>query len=627
MTSKTSVILSMMVVALAATGCSSKEQPTGSGGGGGGGGGGVTTSSTTTTSSSSTSSSSGSVPGCGDGIVGSGEQCDDGNAGSGDGCSADCQVEAGFSCTGTPSTCTCPPGAYLGCSGSSSVSCNASGDGTITYGCGAGGCIPSASGCGQCSATSCTAGAPGSFVSCDEEHGVILASGACAPTLGAASGKSECNGEACAECVGASVCGDGTTQGSKLDHAYTCSPEGKLGPATACGFGCDPQNGQCKDLLPASQAGSHLATGDAFTCSGPQDAALPAINVPPMSDMVIDTSTKTFTINAVPVSGVRWGAPYKPVGSGTTAIVAHVKSLSIGAVVTVTVTGANALILLVDQDVTASGLSPAAPTVISAAADRYLQAGPGAPSSAGGAGTNGGYPNSYGVGGAGHLGQGGKGGTGNAAGTAGGGIYGIAPMTALLEAGATGGRCSGPSGQNVGGRGGGALQISACGKIDLGANVIVNASGGGGQANHSFVGQGGGGGGSGGTLILEASVLAIAGALVSNGGGGGSGVCADVDGANWGGSSIGSTPVSTPASGGSCAMSTGGDGGAGTSVDGQTGSTGGFGGGGGGACGPIFLNVPPGTAPMVAAASPAPKVATACLTTNGVPPAACSYAP
>ena len=62
-------------------------------------------------------------------------------------------------------------------------------------------------------------------------------------------------------------------------------------------------------------------------------------------------------------------------------------------------------------------------------------------------------------------------------------------------------------------------------------------------------------------------------------------------------------------------------------MDGQTGSTGGFGGGGGGACGPIFLNVPPGTAPMVAAASPAPKVATACLTTNGAPPAACSYAP
>jgi cysteine-rich repeat protein len=43
---------------------------------------------------------------CGDGAIGAGEQCDDSNARDGDGCSGTCQREPGFSCTGTPSTCT-----------------------------------------------------------------------------------------------------------------------------------------------------------------------------------------------------------------------------------------------------------------------------------------------------------------------------------------------------------------------------------------------------------------------------------------------------------------------------------------------------------------------------------------
>jgi len=45
--------------------------------------------------------------GCGDGVVGAGEQCDDGNRQAGDCCSATCQFEAaGTACPGTPGTCT-----------------------------------------------------------------------------------------------------------------------------------------------------------------------------------------------------------------------------------------------------------------------------------------------------------------------------------------------------------------------------------------------------------------------------------------------------------------------------------------------------------------------------------------
>jgi polyhydroxybutyrate depolymerase len=42
---------------------------------------------------------------CGDGIVDGGETCDDGNDQAGDGCGATCTVEAGWSCSGVPSSC------------------------------------------------------------------------------------------------------------------------------------------------------------------------------------------------------------------------------------------------------------------------------------------------------------------------------------------------------------------------------------------------------------------------------------------------------------------------------------------------------------------------------------------
>jgi cysteine-rich repeat protein len=42
---------------------------------------------------------------CGDGTVDPGETCDDSNHQAGDGCAADCQVEPGWSCEGTPNVC------------------------------------------------------------------------------------------------------------------------------------------------------------------------------------------------------------------------------------------------------------------------------------------------------------------------------------------------------------------------------------------------------------------------------------------------------------------------------------------------------------------------------------------
>jgi len=42
---------------------------------------------------------------CGNGVLDPGEQCDDRNIQSGDGCSSTCQIEPGWSCTGSPSVC------------------------------------------------------------------------------------------------------------------------------------------------------------------------------------------------------------------------------------------------------------------------------------------------------------------------------------------------------------------------------------------------------------------------------------------------------------------------------------------------------------------------------------------
>jgi cysteine-rich repeat protein len=42
---------------------------------------------------------------CGDGTVGAGESCDDGNVVDGDGCTNTCTIEAGYSCSGSPSSC------------------------------------------------------------------------------------------------------------------------------------------------------------------------------------------------------------------------------------------------------------------------------------------------------------------------------------------------------------------------------------------------------------------------------------------------------------------------------------------------------------------------------------------
>ena len=90
---------------------------------------------------------------------------------------------------------------------------------------------------------------------------------------------------------------------------------------------------------------------------------------------------------------------------------------------------------------------------------------------------------------------------------------------------------SSPSVWADGGRGGGAVQLTANGRITISGQVLANGSGGeGGPTLPPASGGGGGGGGSGGYVGLEAPAIIVTGRLAANGGGGGEGASSSVAG-------------------------------------------------------------------------------------------------
>jgi cysteine-rich repeat protein len=67
------------------------------------------------------------APTCGNGAFDGGEGCDDGNTTSGDGCSMLCQIEACFTCSGAPSSCS-PITACVNADGCCPIGCNPGND-------------------------------------------------------------------------------------------------------------------------------------------------------------------------------------------------------------------------------------------------------------------------------------------------------------------------------------------------------------------------------------------------------------------------------------------------------------------------------------------------------------------
>lgn len=199
--------------------------------------------------------------------------------------------------------------------------------------------------------------------------------------------------------------------------------------------------------------------------------------------------------------------------------------------------------------------------------------------------------------GAGGAGFCGKGGAGSMLGMNGGKTYGNPENEPLI------GGSSGGAAEYTPSVGGGAVQISAGTRIDIGVLGVIHVGGGG-------VGYKGNGGGSGGAILLEAPKVRVLGRLAANGGGGSSGLA---PGASAGADA---TDDDQPAIGGQTAPK-GGNGSAGSTIDGQpgdaSGTDGDLGGGGGGGAGRIRIDVAEGE-PELTNAVISPAKGTACFT-------------
>jgi hypothetical protein len=380
--------------------------------------------------------------------------------------------------------------------------------------------------------------------------------------------------------------------GALLCAALTaCSPFGgvKAFPCATnedCGAGgtCEADN-LCSFIDGSCESGRRygdLAGGQSNKCVGGStgdDAPVDEPVIPPEANDVCFGATGAlvepcFSPGSVPAGAIALTADINTTNSplcsaivkGTADCVIAGGSITIGAGLTVNVTGSRALILLATSgSITIEGRLDAASHRIGGAI------GPAANPAICNAGT---LPATNGGGAGGSFAAlGGNGGSG-AAGA--GGIAGAVNAVTLR------GGCAGQNGDGNGGApgaGGGAVYLIASTSISLvGAGSEINASGAGanGGANGS---AGGGGGGSGGLIVLDAPTLGNAGTIFTKGGGGGNGSGS----AGAGGDGLDPTAVAAGIGG---SGSTGGPGGNGGTTDvgapGVNDADRGGGGGGGG---------------------------------------------
>ena len=456
---------------------------------------------------------------CQDSDCPSGVSCSDGNAcTSSDACT-------GGSCVGAAVECTHPPaGQCVATTGR----CLPDAGGTCSYPPLTGSCDD-----GLACTASDTCGADGSCSGtpkrCDTPPGPCFASvgqcsesqaGACVYSVRTGSCDDSNNCTRDDVCDGAGHCG-GT--------AVTCTPPGECFTSST---GCAP-DGRCLFSVRSGAcaggacdaAGNCVPTAPAFpyTPSNFTPAQLPASGGAMVAscDVTIDTQTGS--------GGIGWstcsGGPAAPPSAVTPggAVLILLESLTINSGVTVQAVGARPLIIAVGGAVVINGVLSANSTGVRGAGSDIACS-----SGAGESGNESGNPETAGGGGGGgFLTDGAQGSDGSHGGRKGdkGRQNGEGSLTPLR------GGCRGGNGGHeapgsaTGGRGGGALQVSAGGTLTLGGSGSVTAQGEGGKGGQAGSRAGGGGGGSGGAIVLEASNLVIRGgsAVVANGGAGGEG--------------------------------------------------------------------------------------------------------
>ena len=312
---------------------------------------------------------------------------------------------------------------------------------------------------------------------------------------------------------------------------------------------------------------------------------------------VIDTDKLTIDCVSKNADG---GTPYvftaAQQSDGSQVGVLSVKSLTVNQSAQVAVQGSVPLVLWAETTVNIQGSMDAQPAFGASNAGGAAQTQSGGGGGAGGGGAASGASNVAG-GGGGYCGVGGTGANSAVdagAATPGGRSYGNATLLPLVAGSAGGGQGAG----HEGGRGGGAIQISAGQSILVGTNGVVDVPGYGASGN-------GGGGGSGGAILLEAPEVTINGVIAANGGGAGV--------FEGGGLAQSGQPSAQPAQGqnAQCAV-----GAAGTHIDGSNGTSIGANAtsGGGGGAGRIRINTTSGMATVGPTAVVSPPLSTACAT-------------
>lgn len=301
-----------------------------------------------------------------------------------------------------------------------------------------------------------------------------------------------------------------------------------------------------------------------------------------LSGAVIDTTA--LTIDGQPPRGAVFVAVAPADGPGLAILQAHAFTFG-----DVRVIGVRALVVIARDAIVVQGLLDAGA--------RGETSGPGALPIEAAIGTHEGVCDGGGAG-AGHGTAGADGGASSCGGDGGtaGALYGDATL-AILAGGSHGGAgITGNCGAAPGGGGGGAIQLSAVGRIHVRGSGTINVGGGGGAGGFEC-GDGdagaGAGGGAGGSVYLDAPELVLAGVVVAHGGGGGGGGNGNVDNGpiGFGGDGADSTSLAV-ATGGAVPAPNGGTGGAGGTgaAPPQIGGTAQHnGGGGGGAVGRIVI--------------------------------------
>ena len=446
-----------------------------------------------------------------------------------------CGAPDGGCQAGGPKACTAPPQPQ--CFASSGV-CLPDAGGACSYAVVAGTCDDGRA-CTTGDTCAADGGCGGTLRACDTPPGPQCwqASGTCSEGLGGlcvyaplGTGAACSDGDDCTDgdaCAGDGGCAAGVPRtcappGECWAHDGTCFTDGGCGfsarTSQACGDGgtCN-SSGACvvpsvfpytpsnftEALLPASAGTVHFGCGLTTLSTGLADGGV--------------AWTNNCAGNATPAYAL------VPVGS-LTAMLVFVDALGIDAGSTLRVVGSRPLILAVRGNASIRGTLDVGSSKTLPGAGANLDCAEGQ----GDAGTASGSPETAGGGGGAAFGaNGGNGSNGANGGPRGtrGAAFGLDTLVPLHGGcrGGNGGRVGDPWGQ--GGNGGGALQVSVGGALNVAGTGTITAYGAGGRGGQEDQRTGGGGAGSGGGLLLEGETVTVAtsGAVTANGGSGGEG--------------------------------------------------------------------------------------------------------